>query len=143
MLDPETAKKTIFERREPKQSSRPIFDWFLVALACLLPLDIGLRRIHIDFRAIAGRLGFGGKRHAPTETMGALLRRKETVRSELESKQGDAPLAVGYRDEAATASPAAASNVPEKPPAQQEAQEDTSSDEQRTTDSATARYQAR
>ena len=29
--------------RSTRESSRPVFDWFLIALACLIPLDVGLR----------------------------------------------------------------------------------------------------
>ena len=33
--------KSIERGREPKRSSKPIFDWFLIALAFLMPLDVG------------------------------------------------------------------------------------------------------
>src|SRR4029077_18326890 len=43
LLDPDTPADDIFNKnRAPKDSSRPIFDWFLVILACLIPLDVGV-----------------------------------------------------------------------------------------------------
>lgn len=68
--------------RQPRASSRPVFDLLLVALALLLPLDVALRRVQIDpramFLALAARLG---RRRAgdSTGTMGALLARKQLV----------------------------------------------------------------
>ncbi len=68
--------------RKPQRTSRPVFDWFLVALACLLPLDVALRRVQIDPRAmVAAVLGRfrRGERAESTATMGALLNRKQQV----------------------------------------------------------------
>jgi uncharacterized membrane protein len=61
--------------RSARESSRPIFDWFLIALACLIPIDVGLRRVQLDWQVIKGWFGFGRKAGS-TETMGALLQRK-------------------------------------------------------------------
>jgi uncharacterized membrane protein len=66
--------------RSTRESSRPVFDWFLVALACLVPLDVGLRRVQLDWLVIAGWFGFG-KKAGSTETMGALLQRKKQVQA--------------------------------------------------------------
>lgn len=65
--------------RLPKSSSNPVFDWLLVALACLLPLDIAIRRVQLDWRAVLSAF----KRSKATgsgETMGRLLDRKREVR---------------------------------------------------------------
>ncbi|HUG89246.1 MAG TPA: VWA domain-containing protein [Planctomycetaceae bacterium] len=78
-------------RREPKQSSRPVFDWFLIALACLVPLDVAVRRIQIDFRAIRDWLLFKNRRGPSTETMSALLRRKREVETGFDARREAAP----------------------------------------------------
>jgi len=65
----------------PRISSRSVLDWFLFALACLIPLDVGVRRIQIDWAALVNRVrGRGGR---STATMRTLLRRKgELARAE-------------------------------------------------------------
>ena len=66
--------------RSTRESSRPVFDWFLIALACLIPLDVGLRRVQLDWQVIKGWFGFGRKGES-TETMGALLQRKKEAQA--------------------------------------------------------------
>jgi uncharacterized membrane protein len=66
--------------RSTRESSRPVFDWFLIALACLIPLDVGLRRVQLDWQVIKGWFGFG-KKSGSTETMGALLQRKKEAQA--------------------------------------------------------------
>lgn len=93
LLTRETKAQEIYQtRRMPKKSSRPIFDWFLVALACLVPFDVAIRRIQLDWYVIKGWLGFGLKRAASTATMGALLERKQAVSSELQARRAETPL---------------------------------------------------
>ena len=57
-----TADEIYRSRRHPKRSSRPIFDWFLVALACLLPADVAFRRIQIDRNSFAALFGLGARK---------------------------------------------------------------------------------
>lgn len=93
LLTSETKSQEIYQtRRLPKKSSRPIFDWFLVALACLVPFDVAIRRIQLDWYVIKAWLGIGRKRAASTATMGALLERKQAVSSELQSRRAETPL---------------------------------------------------
>ena len=88
--DPE--KDSIYQTgRAPKRSSKPIFDWLLVALAILVPLDVALRRIQLDFAAIKAALGFGRKA-ATSATMGALLQAKQSATAAIQSRRGDRPL---------------------------------------------------
>ncbi|MBT4864804.1 MAG: VWA domain-containing protein [Planctomycetaceae bacterium] len=75
--------------REPKSSSSPVHIWFLVALACLIPLDVGIRRIQLDWHVIRGWLGLGRKAGPSTAVMGALLERKQAVSSDLEARSGE------------------------------------------------------
>jgi len=92
LLDKDSTAEEIFEmNRQPKRSSRPIFDWFLVILACLVPLDVAVRRVQLDWSVIKGWLGLGQKRSS-TQTMGALLERKQAIDSQLEARRSETPL---------------------------------------------------
>lgn len=66
--------------RGPRESSKPVFDWFLIALACLIPVDVALRRVQLDWAVIRSWFGFGRKKES-TATMGALLERKKQVQT--------------------------------------------------------------
>jgi hypothetical protein len=57
----------------------------LFGLAILIPIDVGLRRVQLDWSVIKGWLGFGRKQET-TATMGALLKRKESVGSQLKTR---------------------------------------------------------
>ncbi len=114
ILSGDPAKDDIYTRgRAPKRSSKPIFDWFLIALAILIPLDVALRRIQIDFRAIWKALTL--QRHGPsTATMGTLLQTKQTISDALKSKRSERPLP----PQSGTAPPRSASSKPTTPTAQ-------------------------
>ena len=88
-LNPENAAEVIYGRRDPKQSSNPVFDWLLIALAILVPLDVGIRRVQLDWYVIKGWFGFSSEQKSSTATMGALLQRKQDVGDELELRKGD------------------------------------------------------
>lgn len=105
----EELAKTIYGNRKPKRSSRPIFDWYLMGLACLLPLDVAIRRVQLDFTGLV-RL-FRRQKKESTGTMGALLQRAGEVRSSLNSQRD--PNAAGSRAESAVSRPMVA-----RPPAQ-------------------------
>ena len=90
-LSADTPASEIYNRRQPKESSQPVFDWFLVLLACLIPLDVAARRVQIDWPAVWQALGFG-KRADSTETMGALLARKQSVAESLRQRQEEKTL---------------------------------------------------
>jgi len=76
--------------RNPRQSSRPIFDWFLWSLAFLIPIDVGIRRIQIDLFSIKKWLGLN-KSEDSTATMNALLKRKEHISQNLDERREDQP----------------------------------------------------
>lgn len=86
----EELSKTIYGNRKPKRSSRPIFDWFLMGLACLLPLDVAVRRVQMDFGWL--RRLFRREKRESTATIGALLQRTGEVRTSL-SNQRDSEVA--------------------------------------------------
>jgi hypothetical protein len=90
MLEIDAPAASLFDRREPKSSSQPIFDWFLIALACLVPLDVAVRRVQLDWYSIKSLLGFD-KRGETTQTMGALLARKKDVSATLQ-RRAESPL---------------------------------------------------
>lgn len=90
-LTPQSTAADIYNRRLPKQSSRPIFDWLLIALACLLPLDVAVRRVQLDWNVIKQWLGLGRKVDT-TKTMGALLARKEQMGAHLKGRAEERPL---------------------------------------------------
>ncbi|HEX6987802.1 MAG TPA: hypothetical protein VF170_20645, partial [Planctomycetaceae bacterium] len=100
--------------RRPKSSSNPVFDWFLVALACLLPLDIAVRRVQLDWRAIAGAFR-RGKAEGSGATMGRLLDRKREVREGFTPPAAPRPV-VPPRPAARPRPAAAAKPKPAPPP---------------------------
>ncbi|MBL8815054.1 MAG: VWA domain-containing protein [Planctomyces sp.] len=71
----------IYGDRKVKRSSRPIFDGLLMALACLFPLDVALRRVQLDFGWI--RTMFRREKKESTATLGTLLQKKGEVSSTL------------------------------------------------------------
>ncbi len=91
MLNAESKAEDIFNRRSPKKSTQPIFEWLLMALACLLPLDVGIRRVQIDGAALKSWLGLS-RRQDSTQTMGTLLRRKQSLDAQLGKERRETPV---------------------------------------------------
>lgn len=84
--EPPQLAAQIFGNRQPKRSTSPIFDWFLMALACMIPLDVAIRRVQLDFSWL--RKAFAKEdRKQTTATMGALLEKSQAVRSAMESNR--------------------------------------------------------
>lgn len=95
LLSRDSKADDIFLRdRQPKRSSLPVFDWFLIVLAFLVPLDVAVRRIQVDWYVIKSWLGLGRKHGPSTATMGALLERKQAVDSALQSQRRESSLPV-------------------------------------------------
>ena len=88
--DMQAAVQQVYGRRDPKQSSSPIFDWFLIALAILIPIDVALRRIQIDWYAVTSL--FQSQKHTgpATATMGTLLQRKQDIGTRLDKSRSAA-----------------------------------------------------
>lgn len=80
--------RQIFGDRVPKRSSRPVFDWFLMVLACMLPLDVAIRRVQMDFSGLRALLR--REKRESTATLGALLQKTGEVRSSLAAQRDDA-----------------------------------------------------
>ncbi|MFO8007628.1 MAG: glutamine amidotransferase [Candidatus Brocadiia bacterium] len=73
----ETAER-LFEHHSPaKSNSLPIADWFLILLAVMVPVDVGVRRVQLDWSVIRG--WFGRRAAESGETMQALLKRKREI----------------------------------------------------------------
>ena len=92
VLSGDPTKDDIYQHgRASKRSSKPIFDWLLIALAILVPIDVALRRIQIDVASIKAALGIG-RRAASTATMGALLQAKQSATAAIQSRRSERPL---------------------------------------------------
>jgi len=76
--------------RVTRESSRPVFDWFLLALCILVPLDVGVRRVQLDWEVIRAWLR-PRRGEKSTETMGALLQRKAQVKEQLAEPRAERP----------------------------------------------------
>ncbi|HEY2083704.1 MAG TPA: glutamine amidotransferase [Verrucomicrobiae bacterium] len=87
----ETGKDLFTIPREPRETSKSILDLLLILLACLIPLDVGIRRVQLDWSVIRGWFGAGRKTES-TETLGALLRLKEKVRETTDVGRKGAPV---------------------------------------------------
>ena len=74
-------------------STWPVFDWFLLALVCLVPLDVAVRRVQLDWFVIRGWLGLG-RRGETDRTLSALLKRKAEVSQTLRPDQPVAPATI-------------------------------------------------
>ncbi|WP_432798815.1 glutamine amidotransferase [Poriferisphaera sp. WC338] len=75
----EKASAIFDTEREAKRRSRPVFDWFLIVLACLVPLDVAFRRVQLDWTVVRGWIGLGREREVSRETFSTLLSRKKDV----------------------------------------------------------------
>lgn len=87
----ETGKDLFTIPREPKETSKSIVDLLLILLACLIPLDVGVRRVQLDWSVVRGWFG-GGRKTESTETLGALLRLKEKVREATDAGRKGGPI---------------------------------------------------
>jgi Ca-activated chloride channel homolog len=75
----------IFPAERPHRiSSASVVDWFLIILACLLPLDVASRRIQIDWALVRG--WFGGRRRESNATLGSLLERKKEAATHIPAR---------------------------------------------------------
>ena len=89
----ETGKDLFTIPREPKEISKSIVDLLLILLACLIPLDVGIRRVQLDWSVIRGWFG-RDKKTESTETLGALLKLKEKVRQTTDAERPRGPVSI-------------------------------------------------
>jgi hypothetical protein len=89
VLSAEPENSGIFtDERQERRTTSPIFDWLLMCVVCLIPLDVAIRRIQIDWALIRSWFALRRKRGPATETLGSLLERKQAVGERLESLRG-------------------------------------------------------
>lgn len=113
--------------RGPRESSKPVFDWFLIALAILIPIDVGLRRVQLDWQVIKGWFGFGVRKES-TATMGALLERKKQIQTTTTPPERPRPVILPQGEGTTPTVPPApkpAAKAAEPPPASTEAPQTT------------------
>ncbi len=84
--EPEQLAAQIYGNRLPKRSTSRIFDWFLMALACLIPVDVAIRRVQVDFSWVRSLFRKDEQKES-TATMGALLEKSQAVRTAMETTQ--------------------------------------------------------
>ncbi len=107
---------------QPRSSSKPIFDAILVILACLLPLDVAMRRVQFDPGALFARLR-RTRTPASSPTMGALLSAKQRAvapRAPHAAPSGSpltGPPLPGSAAARPTGKPAGGTSAPPTPPA--------------------------
>jgi uncharacterized membrane protein len=111
----ETGKELFAIPREPKETSKSIVEILLTILACLIPLDVGMRRIQLDWRVLRGWFVRERKTES-TPTLGALLQLKEKVRQTTEAGRKSTPVS----SPAAPARPALKPEPTAKPAAESE-----------------------
>jgi len=123
----ESGKDIFVKEPAPKESSRPVADIFLLILACLVPLDVAIRRIQLDVYVIRQWLRSGPKKVADT-TLGALLRRKKEIALPSAEKPSAMPPPVKIQSRVAPAgkkekaAPAVPEPLPAKKPKEAEAE---------------------
>lgn len=128
-----TADEIFKTNRKPKRSSNPIFDWILIAIACLVPLDVGVRRVQLDWYLIRDWLGFGKPRSESTQTMGALLERKQAVDTQIAARKAESPLPVQVAKPQAARPANVAAKAPIAPAQQQQKPASAPEEEAKTT----------
>ena len=117
--DPETVKTLFTEDRQPKRSSRPVFDWLLIAVACLIPLDVAVRRVQLDWALFAGlfrteKLGVPATAGGPS-LEGLLAKKREAPRQPLAVSRAKSPVREQERAGEPHAKPQASSAPAKKP----------------------------
>jgi Ca-activated chloride channel homolog len=122
----ETGKDLFAIPRQPKETSKSIVDLLLILLACLIPIDVGVRRVQLDWGVVRGWFG-GSRKTESTETLGALLRLKEKVRETTDSARKGGPVKLPPSSPRPAAPGASApKTAPSEPtPEQEEAQSTT------------------
>ncbi len=110
--------------RKTRESTKPVFDWFLIVLACLIPLDVALRRVQLYWQLVWGWIGFGKKRES-TATMGALLERKKQAQVGSPSPERPKPVSLSARTPVIPKAAALVVPKPAEPPPADAAQSTT------------------
>ncbi|HWD91799.1 MAG TPA: VWA domain-containing protein [Verrucomicrobiae bacterium] len=114
----ETGKDLFTIPREPKETSKSILDLLLILLACLIPLDVGIRRVQLDWGVVRGWFRASHQTES-TETLGALLQLKKKVRETTDAGRPITPVKLPPATASApTPKPAASETTSEPEPPQ-------------------------
>jgi hypothetical protein len=105
--------------RQPKVSTRPIVDLLLVIMACVLVLDVGLRRVQLDWDVIRGWLRPTRVSETSDAMLGALKARKKDVSATLRDKRDEDEPASWLEPQPAATKPARPMSLIEKARARQ------------------------
>jgi len=92
LLASDSPADAVFGDRLPRSSTRPVFDWLLISLAILLPIDVAVRRVHVDWALIRGLLFRGDINENQTTTLGSLLATKQETDAQLRSSRSEQPI---------------------------------------------------
>jgi uncharacterized membrane protein len=85
ILQSDSPSESVFGERLPRSSTRPIFDWLLIFLAMLLPIDVAVRRIYFDWTNIS-RLVFRSRdKQDQQTTLESLLETKQETVAQLDA----------------------------------------------------------
>jgi hypothetical protein len=87
----ETSGDIFVPQRRPHSTDQPLTDVFLLLVACLVPLDVAVRRVQPDLALIRHWLGLHRKVESE-KTLAALLRRKRAIEFVKPADRAGAPL---------------------------------------------------
>ncbi|MFG0250884.1 MAG: glutamine amidotransferase [Phycisphaeraceae bacterium JB051] len=91
LLTPDTTAAQVFPQdRKERFTSKPSFDWLLLALCCLLPLDVAIRRVQVDKQFFKDLFGPHKTITPKQETFDTLLKKRKAVKDQLHQTD-DAP----------------------------------------------------
>lgn len=108
ILQSDSPSASVFGERFPRSSTRPIFDWLLILLAILLPIDVAVRRIHIDWSRIRRRAFRSRYEQDQQTTLGSLLETKQQTVAQLDAARA-VPAIQTHTDKASPKQPLNAS----------------------------------
>ena len=123
LLNANSPADDVFVDRLPKSSTRPVFDWLLITLAILLPIDVAARRVHLDWLIIRGLLFRGDRNENETSTLGSLLATKHETDAQIESSRSELPVPKSTLSTSIHASVQFEQSKPQKPQSESETEE--------------------
>lgn len=110
----ETSEAIYGGERDPRRTSRPIIDWLLILIACLIPLDVGLRRVQVDLTVVTGL--FRKKEATTDDRMSALLKRKQQVKDRMKTTERKPTAPTPARENESLDAPPVLPNLPRSKP---------------------------
>lgn len=87
LLQSDSPSESVFGERLPRSSTQAIFDWLLISLAILLPIDVAVRRIHIDWSILRRMLFRNRDAQDQRTTLGSLLETKQQTDAQLDASR--------------------------------------------------------